>query len=62
MRHAVGIIVGAGDYALVVDGRGIGSLELACPGARRVESIEDCARATEIELTASDVAAIEDAF
>jgi aryl-alcohol dehydrogenase-like predicted oxidoreductase len=35
---------------------------VAIPGARRVESIEDCAQAANLELTKSDVAAIEEAF
>jgi aryl-alcohol dehydrogenase-like predicted oxidoreductase len=35
---------------------------VAIPGARRVASIEDCAQAANLELTASEVAAIEEAF
>jgi aryl-alcohol dehydrogenase-like predicted oxidoreductase len=35
---------------------------VAIPGARRVASIEDCAHAADLELTASEIAAIEEAF
>jgi aryl-alcohol dehydrogenase-like predicted oxidoreductase len=35
---------------------------VAIPGARRMESIEDCAQAARIELTASDIAAVEATF
>ncbi len=35
---------------------------VAIPGARRVESIEDSAHAADLDLTSSDVAAIEAAF
>ena len=35
---------------------------IAIPGARRIESIEDCAQAATLELTPSAVAAIEEAF
>jgi aryl-alcohol dehydrogenase-like predicted oxidoreductase len=32
------------------------------PGARRVESIVDCAEAADVKLTAADVRAVEDSF
>ncbi len=35
---------------------------VAIPGARRVASIEDCAQAANLQLTESDIAAIEEAF
>jgi aryl-alcohol dehydrogenase-like predicted oxidoreductase len=35
---------------------------VAIPGARRIESIVDCAQATDLDLSAQDVAAVESSF